>query len=259
MNGIQVLLVDALNLIRRIHAARPDSEDPQGIESSITTCVNSLERCLIECRPTHAVCVFEGQGRSWRNDIFAGYKDGRQPMPETLRKNLPRFKEAFESSGVRSIEKDGIEADDIIATLAKKIASRDGAVIILSTDKTFLQLLSDRIRVRDHFKKTFLDRAYVQEKFGIQPGQLVDLLSLAGDSTNAIPGVPGVGHKTAARLLETFSTLESVLENSSSIKGKAGKAIAAHVQDALLAQSLIRLRQDIELGMNLNLFRYCHA
>lgn len=259
MTGINVLLVDALNLIRRVHAAHPDGEDLQGVNSSIATCVQSLERSLHECQPTHAICVFEGQGKSWRNDIFAGYKAGRQPMPDNLKQNLGLFKEAFEASGVKSIEKQGLEADDIIATLACKIASRNGSVIILSTDKIFLQLLSERIRVRDHFKRAFLDRDYVQEKFGIQPCQLVDLLSLAGDSTNTIPGVPGVGQKTAAKILAEFSTLESVLENRESIEGRTGRAIADHAQDALLAQRLIRLRGDIEMGLNLRLFRYQHA
>jgi len=259
MKGINVLLVDALNLIRRVHAAHPDGNDPRSMDGSIASCVHSLERSLHECLPTHAICVFEGQGRSWRNDIFDGYKAGRQPMPDNLKENLPRFKKAFMASGVKSIEKDGLEADDIIATLAQKIASQNGSVIILSTDKTFLQLLSVHIKVRDHFKRMFLDEVYVREKFDILPNQLVDLLSLAGDSTNTIPGVPGVGQKTAAKLLREFSTLEAVLENRESIEGKAGKAIADHAQDALLAQKLIRLRDDIEMGLNLRLFRYQHG
>ncbi|HHO76846.1 MAG TPA: flap endonuclease Xni [Deltaproteobacteria bacterium] len=259
MNGIKVLLIDAMNLIRRVHAAHPEGEDPQGMEGPIVSCVHSLERSLHECLPSHAICVFEGRGKSWRNDLFAGYKSGRQPMPDILRENLVRFKEAFEISGVKSIEKDGIEADDIIATLARKIASQNGHVIILSTDKIFLQLLSDHIRVRDHFKRAFLDESHVRERFGIRPGQLVDLLSLAGDSTNTIPGVPGIGQKTAAGLLKKFSTLESVLDNRESITGKTGNLIAEHAPEALLAKRLIRLREDIEMGLNLRLFRYQHG
>jgi len=255
MNGIKVLLIDALNLIRRVHAAHPNEENPGSIESSIVSCVHSVERSVKECLPTHAICVFEGQGKSWRNDIFEGYKAGRKPMPNNLRDNLPRFKDAILASGIKSIEKEGLEADDIIATLARKTAYRNGSAIIVSTDKSFLQLLSDHIKVRDHFKRTFLDEEYVREHFGILPHQIVDLLSLAGDSTNAIPGVPGIGKKTAARLLSEFSTLETVLKNSVSIEGKAGRALAAHTQDALLAQRLIRLQDNIELGLNLRSFR----
>jgi protein Xni len=259
MNGLNVLLIDAMNLIRRVHAVQADKKDKDNINGSIDTCVHSLNRALNECRPSHVICVFEGHGQSWRNGLFEGYKAGRQPMPHELQENLPRFKEAFLDSGVKSIEEQGMEADDIIATLARKIASRKGSVIILSTDKVFLQLLSAHIKVRDHFKKAFLDENYVREKFGILPHQLVDLLSLAGDTTNNIPGVPGVGQKTAARLLAEFSTLESVLENRDSIEGKTGKAIADHAQDALLAQKLIRLSEDIDLGLNLRLFRYQHG
>jgi len=256
MKGLTVLLIDALNLIRRVHAAQGGKEDGQNIESAIDSCVHSLKRALGECGPTHVVCVFEGQGPSVRHEIYSGYKAGRQPMPEDLQKNLVRFKESFLQAGVKSVEMDAVEADDIIASLAQRIALHKGNVIILSTDKIFLQLLSPHIKVRDHFNKAFLDDEFVVKKFGVKPEQFVDLLSLAGDSTNTIPGVPGVGLKTAARLLEEHITLEDVLENAAAIRGKTGQAIAGHAQDALLARELIRLRDDIELGENLQSFRY---
>ena len=256
MKGLTVLLIDALNLIRRVHAAQGVKKEGENIDGAIDSCVHSLKRALSECRPTHAVCVFEGQGPSFRHEIYSGYKAGRQPMPEDLQKNLVRFKESFLAAGVKSVELEAIEADDIIASLAQRIAMHKGDVIILSTDKIFLQLLSRHIRVRDHFNKTFLDGEYVLKKFGVQPEQFVDLLSLAGDSTNTIPGVPGVGLKTSARLLEEHTTLEGVLENAGTIQGKTGQAIAGQAQDALLARRLIRLRGDIELGENLQSFRY---
>ncbi len=256
MAAPNVLLIDALNLIRRVHAARPETKDRSDGAASLDACVHSLRRALSECRPTHVICVFEGHGPSWRNELFSGYKAGRPPMPEDLQASLPRFKEAFLSEGVRSVEKDSIEADDIVATLADKIALRGGIAVILSTDKVFLQLLSANIRVRDHFRKSFLDRSFVREKFGVNPDQLVDLLALAGDSTNAIPGVPSVGMKTAARLLEQYGTLEHVLEQARTIGGRNGTALEEHADDALLARRLIRLRQDIELGLNLQSFRY---
>lgn len=255
MNKPTVLLVDALNLIRRVHAAGGVKTGGKNIDGAMDSCVHSLRRALSECQPTHAVCVFEGQGPCFRHRIYSGYKAGRQPMPEDLRTSLHRFKEAFSNAGVKSVEMESIEADDIIASTAQRIAGYGAHAIILSTDKIFLQLLSPHIRVRDHFSKAFLDQAYVMKKFGVRPDQFVDLLSLAGDSTNTIPGIPGIGLKTAARLLEQYGTLEGVLENADTIQGKAGTAIAGHAEDALLARKLIRLRDDIELGENLQSFR----
>ena len=256
MKGIHVLLIDALNLIRRVHAAHGGKKEGENIDGAIDSCVHSLKRALHECRPTHAVCVFEGQGPSFRHEIYSGYKAGRQPMPQDLQINLARFKEAFSAAGVNSVNMEAIEADDIIASLALRIALHKGDAIILSTDKIFLQLLPHHVRVRDHFNKAFLDGAYVMKKFRVRPEQFVDLLALAGDSTNTIPGVPGVGLKTAARLLEQHGTLDGVLEHAGTIPGKTGKALASHAQDALLARQLIRLRDDIELGENLQSFRY---
>lgn len=254
--GLTVLLVDALNLIRRVDAAQRDGSGRSGGSSIVDSCVQSLRRALKECDPTHAVCVFEGKGKSFRTEIFENYKAGRPPMPHDLEENLPGIKEAFLNAGVKSIEVEALEADDIIATLACKVEARKGRVVILSTDKIFLQLLSRNILVRDHFKKTFLDEGYVFEKFRILPYQLADLLALAGDATNAIPGIPGVGMKTAAKLLTEYQTLENILAQAPAMGTKLGQTIGRCEGDALMFQGLLHLKRDIELGLNLQSFRY---
>lgn len=254
--GLTVLLVDALNLIRRVDAAQRDILGLKKEVYPIESHVQSLKRALKECDPTHAICVFEGHGPCFRSGIYKEYKAGRSPMPHDLELSLPRIKDAFLELGVRSIEMDSMEADDVIATLACKVESRKGGVIILSTDKIFLQLLSGCVRVRDHFNKRYLDESYVLEKFHIQPYQLVDLLALAGDPTNNIPGVPGVGMKTASRLIAECRSLENVLSQAPAMGTKLGQAIGKHEQEALMFQGLLRLRKDIDLGLNLQLFRY---
>jgi protein Xni len=254
--GLTVLLVDALNLIRRVDAAQRDDSGRYTGSSVIDSCVQSLKRALKECDPTHAVCVFEGKGPSFRTEIYENYKSGRPPMPHDLEESLPGIREAFLDAGVKSVEVESLEADDIIATLACKVESKKGRVIILSTDKVFLQLLSGYILVRDHFKKSFLDEAYVFEKFRIRPYQLADLLALAGDSTNTIPGIPGVGMKTASKLLSEYQTLENILAQAPAMGTKLGQTIGKSEQDALMFQGLLRLRRDIELGLNLQSFRY---
>jgi len=253
---IKLLLIDALNLIRRVYAAQPGDDGPDRVDDALKTSVHSLQRALRECQPTHAICVFDGHKPSWRHSLYSEYKAGRSPMPEDLNAQMDRFKNAFSEVGVRSICFPTLEADDIIATLAGKVASRNGNVVILSTDRLFLQLVSDLVVVRDHFQRVDMDRTYVEEKLHVRPEQLVDLFALAGYSTNNITGVPTVGPKTAARLLNELDNLDTILSVAYTIKGKLGEMLCKHAGEARLSQSLVRLKNDAELGMNLKSFRY---
>ena len=253
--GIVFLIVDGLNLIRRVYAATPEGEPSAHFDSALGATVQSLRRALLEHSPTHAVVVFDGAEPTWRHELYAEYKAGRKPMPEELRAGLDRYREAFSHLGVSSVSKPGIEADDVVATLAAGVAVHDGRAIILSTDTAFCQLISERIVVRDHFQKRALDESYVRDKFGVGPGQLVDLWALAGSGTTHIPGVPGVGVKTAAKLLEEHGSLERVLESAPEMKGKVGESLRNGGDIARLSQKLARLRTDLELGWNLKSFR----
>jgi protein Xni len=250
------LLVDALNLIRRVYAAQPGEDGPQRVEGAREACARSLQRALREARPTHAVCVFEGEGASWRHELFPEYKAGRAPMPSALKEGLSSFQEAFRIHGVFSLSFPGLEADDVVATLACKVSERGGRVRVLSTDKMFLQLISERVSVRDHFAQQDLDEEYVRKKFGVGPDRIVDFLALSGDATNHIPGVPGVGPKRAAALLQEFGSLEAVLSGAARVKGSLGGTLGSHGDAARLARSLVRLRTDLELGVNLKSFRF---
>ena len=255
---INFLLVDALNLIRRVYAAQPGDDGSERTESALSSSVHSLQRALRECMPTHAVCVFDSHETSWRHLLHAGYKANHAPMPEALKLSLAKFEKAFCKIGISSLTYPALEADDIIATLARKVALRRGNAIILSTDKAFFQLISDRIKVRDHFQKLDLGHAYVMERFHVQPGQFADFLALTGNRTNNIAGVPAIGPKTAARLLTEFGSLDHVLSAANTIKGRFGRILCKHVKEARMSQSLMRLRDDIELGLNLKSFRYSH-
>ncbi len=252
---IRLLLVDALNLIRRVYAAHPSEDGPERVEGARVSTLGSLRRALRECEPTHAVVVFEGEGPGWRHKRYPEYKAGRTPMPEALKTGLPGFEEAFLEEGIASVRFPAVEADDVIATLASKVALRKGEAVILSTDRMFLPLLSDGIRVRDHFRQRDLDRTFVTEKYGVEPEQFVDFLALCGESTNNIKGVPGIGAKTAARLLKEFGTLEQLLSASGTLQGRSGDALRKHVEEVRLARTLVILETDLELGLNLRSFR----
>jgi protein Xni len=253
--GIVFLIVDGLNLIRRVYAATPEGGSSAHFDSALGATAQSLRRAMTELSPTHAVVVFDGAEPTWRHELFADYKAGRRPMPEELRAGLDRYREAFSKAGVASVSKAGIEADDVVATLATGVAAHDGRAIILSTDTAFCQLVSERIQVRDHYRKRNLDRAYVRERFGVGPEELVDLWALAGSSTTHIPGVPGVGVKTAASLLDEHGNLDAVLGAAAGIKGKLGESLRANAELARLSRKLARLRTDLELGWNLKSFR----
>jgi DNA polymerase-1 len=279
-----------------VYAAQPGDDGPAKAEGAKVSCVQSLRRALNECRPSHAIIVFEGSEPGWRHLLFRDYKHGHAPMPEALREVLPAYREAFAAAGVTSFELPRVEADDVVGTLAVKVAEAGGRAVILSTDKIFLQLLSDRIVVRDHFKQQDLDRAYVVERFGVPPEQLIDLLALAGDSTNGIPGVPGIGVKTAAKLIAEHGSLEAILaaadpgaDSPAAADPAAASPTAAdpaaagaaadpastsvtvpappltpklrerlvdHAEDARLAQSLVTLQTNLDLGINLKDLRY---
>ncbi len=253
--GVVFLIVDGLNLIRRVHAGTPAVEPSTHFDSALGATVQSLRRALAELSPTHAVSVFDGEEPTWRHELYADYKAGRKPMPEELRRGLDRYREAFAKLGVSSVSKPGIEADDVVATLARGVAARDGNAIILSTDTAFCQLISERIVVRDHFQKRALDQGYVREKFGVEPGELPDLWALAGSGTTHIPGVPGIGVKTAAKLIDEYGSLDRVLDAAPSMKGRLGESLRTNVELARLSQKLARLRSDLELGWNLKTFR----
>jgi protein Xni len=253
--GIVFLIVDGLNLIRRVYAATPEGEPAAHFDSALGATVQSLRRAMTELSPTHAVVVFDGAEPTWRHELYADYKAGRKPMPEELRAGLDRYREAFSKVGVSSVSKPGIEADDVVATLATGVAAHDGRAIILSTDTAFCQLVSDRIQVRDHFQKRVLDRTYVREKFGVAPEQLVDLWALAGSSTTHIPGVPGVGVKTAAKLLGEHGNLDALVEAADAMRGKLRESLRGNAELARLSRKLARLRTDLELGWNLKSFR----
>jgi protein Xni len=250
-SGTRVLLVDAFNLIRRIFEARPDPESH--IDEVIQASSNSLARALRDHAPTHACAVFDSHDRTWRHLLYADYKGTRKPTPQVLLDNLHGFRDAFLERGVRSLKLDNYEADDQLATLAKGIEKTGGEAFILSTDRMFQQQLSTNIRIFNHFEGHEVTREEVEERFGVRVDQLIDFWAMAGDSSNNIKGVPRVGKKTAASLLEHYGSLDAVIASSDD------DAAVRRVQDAseaaLRCRQLVTLKTDVELGINLRSLR----
>ena len=247
---MSLLIIDAMNIIRRIHEAiaAPDSEE-KGADT-IKSSLSSFKRAVKTHRPTHAIAVFDHGGRTWKHDLYEGYQANRKPMPEHLRDGLPIIKRELHEMGLHWISIEGIEADDAIATLVDNwCKSSSERVIILSTDKDFLQLLNDQVCIYDHFKDAWRDTAYVQEKFGVKPSQMGDLLALMGDAVDGVPGVDKVGRKTAAALLRIDGNLERVISNSDKVAGQVGANLRKGIEIARLSRKLVSFKTDISLGL----------
>ena len=250
------MLVDAPNLIRRIHAAVPAQDSAEKVEQTVSSSIASLKRALTLHSPTHVLCAFESDGPTWRHAVNPDYKKDRPAMPAELHEIYTKCRAGFEHDGIQSVNIDGMEADDIIASTGTRAAGLGAKVTILSTDTGQAQLLNDNIGQYDHFKDQPITPDSIRTRFGIEPRQLVDYYALVGDGSHSLPGVPGVGAKTAARLLASYPDLELILKNSAVIGGRIGENLVEHAQTALQTRQLVSLRTDISIEKPLKDFRY---
>ncbi|WP_206484192.1 flap endonuclease Xni [Thalassotalea sp. G2M2-11] len=258
--SIHLVLIDALNLIRRIYAVqeRPfllnnelaENTKQQVLFNTEQACCKALSNIIDIHQPTHALAVFDSKQPCWRYQLYPDYKKGRKKMPEHLAERLHQIQDAFMEQQVDSLEPDEDEADDIIATLALKVALRGQQVTIISTDKCFLSLLNHNIHVYDYFNRRYLDQSYVKDKFDVKPAQLLDLWTLTGDTTNKIPGVQGIGQVTASELLNSYGSLNALLV-ANDLKASIKEKLDRHIEQIELSKQLLQLKQNIPLGFNL--------
>lgn len=247
--AVHLLIVDALNLIRRIHAV-------QG-SPCVDTCLHALEQLIVHSQPTHAVAVFDDEDRAhgWRHQRLPEYKAGRAPMPETLEAEMPALRAAFEQRGIRCWALAGNEADDLAATLAIKVAHAGHQATIVSTDKGYCQLLSPTILIRDYFQKRWLDAPFIAKEFGVTPEQLPDYWGLAGIGSSKVPGVAGIGPKSATQLLTQFPTLEALYAHLDDVPEKWRKKLIEHQEMAFLCRDIARLETNLHIDGNLQQLR----
>jgi len=252
---VRLLLIDGLNLIRRIYAGQPDSGVQARIEAVTEQCVRAILKNLGKFSPSHAVLAMEYSRHNWRRKYMPSYKIDRPGMPAPLRKGLPELVQSIAEIGVREIAVDGFEADDIIATLARGVVSRGGQVIILSTDRLLCQLLNPLLQVYDHFGKQRLDEAFCRQRYGVESRHLVSYFALVGNHSLGIAGVAGVGPKKAANLIADYGELQQILDATDQLSGRTSKALRRHAGEARLAYRLFTLRENVHLGVNLSSFR----
>lgn len=249
---MHLLIIDAMNLIRRMYAAMPDHDNKE--EACMNRCINTIADNAKRLEVSHCAVIFERKEPTWRHQIWPDYKLGRSPMPETLEKALNQFKLGFKTAGFYCFEFQHWEADDVIASLAVKSAYQGVSNTIISTDKGFFQLADQRIQVLNHFDRQLFNEEEVRARYGIKASQLVDLLALTGDATNHLPGIKGVGIKTATDLLTQYQDLDTLLIELPELmlKPKLKESLAAQWRNALLTRKLAKLVTDLPLGINLN-------
>ncbi|GLO60152.1 Flap endonuclease Xni [Vibrio sp. MACH09] len=252
--SIHLVIIDALNLIRRVHSAQPD---PTDIARTIETTKRTINRITSESQPTHIIAVFDHhqQDRGWRADVLPSYKQNRKPMPEPLKEGLESIQDAWWKLGIDSLLSEGDEADDLIATLAVKVATHGETVTIISTDKGYCQLLAPTLQIRDYFQHRWLDADFVANEFGIKPQQLTDYWGLTGISSSQVSGIPGVGPKAAKEILTQFDDIESAYQSQELVE-KYRKKLDEHIALARTCKTIATLKTDIELGFNLQDLRY---
>lgn len=253
----RLLLIDGMNVVRRVYEAQPTEDSPEKAQGAMRSALGSFRRALRTHSPTHVLAAFDYGGPTWRHALLPEYHANRKPMPEPLKEALPGFYEELRELGVPSLSLPEVEADDVIATAALTWLSRGhGEVIILSTDKDLASLVAQGAQVWNHFDRSWRDEAWIQKKFGVAAAQLQDFLALTGDATDNVPGVPGVGPKTAAKWLCEYGSLEGLIEKADTVKGKIGERLRANFDTLELARQLVAFKTDITLGLTWNALRY---
>ena len=250
-NPRTLVLVDGSSyLYRAFHALPPLSNSRGEPTGAVHGVLNMLLKFVRERAPELFAVVFDASGKTFRDELFAEYKADRQPMPDDLRSQVGPLLEAVSASGWPLLRIEGVEADDVIGTLACRAAESGIQVVISTGDKDMTQLVNESITWVNTMTNTTLDRAGVKAKFDVYPEQIVDYLALIGDSIDNIPGVPKVGPKTAAKWLAEYSTLDNLVANAERIEGKVGESLRANLQTLELSRRLATIDTNLKLDLS---------
>ncbi|MBE0418015.1 MAG: DNA polymerase I, partial [Coriobacteriia bacterium] len=262
MTSRTIAAIDGNSLLHRaFHALPPTMTAPDGRPTNAAFgFLSMLVKLVQELRPDGVVVAFDRGKPAFRTEALACYKIHRPPTADELKAQFPMVKHLLETLGVPILEVDGWEGDDILGTLAR-IAEESGTRALLVTgDRDALQLVSDTVHVVSTRKGitdiVLYDPPAVLERYGVTPAQVADYLGLKGDTSDNIPGVPGIGEKTAAKLIAEYGSLDAVLEAASAIKGKLGENLTAHAEDARVSRTVATIRRDVPLDIELEAVRW---
>ncbi len=244
----KLLLVDGSSYLYRAFHAMPSLNNSKGEQTgAVYGMTNMLRRLLREYAGHHMAVVFDAPGKTFRDDIYPEYKANRPPMPEELVAQIEPIHEIVRALGIPLLQVQGVEADDVIGTLAERARDEGFEVVISTGDKDMAQLVDRKIRIENTMDGGTLDSDGVKKKFGVFPEQMVDYLTLVGDSVDNIPGVPKVGPKTAVKWLDAYNTLDAIVANADEIKGKVGENLRASLEQLPLSKELVTINRHVDL------------
>lgn len=249
----KVCLIDGSGYIFRAFFASPAMTNPEGLPvNAVYGFLNMFLSLTQNIKCDYCLVLFDTKRKNFRNEIFADYKATRPELPEDLRPQFALIHEVVEALNLHWLQMEGYEADDLIATYTDLALKEGKEVTIVSADKDLMQLIRDGVTFYDSMKNKFFTPEDVKEKFGVYPERVTDVQALAGDSTDNIPGVPGIGIKTAAELVNQFGSLEGVLEHAAEIKqNKRRELILNNKKNALISQKLVTLKPDVPVEISL--------
>jgi DNA polymerase-1 len=253
----KLLVIDGVNIVRRVYEASAEPESPEKAGLAMRNTASFIGKLLSMHAPTHSLAAFDFGGRTWRHELHPPYREHGASMPPLLQERMPDLYELIAARGMHVLSVAGVDANDVIATAAMRwLGEGRGDAIIASTSRSLLQLIGHGALVWDPFKGEWRDAKWVEEKFGVPPEMMTDLLALVGDSTHAIPGVSKVGVKTGAKMLHSYKTLEGIMAGAGILKNPLGEKLRKERDQAFLSRELVRLKTDVRLGITWKTLAY---
>ena len=246
-NPLLVLIDGSSYLYRAFHAMPPLTNSQGQATGAIYGVINMLRTLINEYQPDYIAVVFDAKGKTFRDEMFDQYKANRPPMPDELRTQIEPLHAIVRAMGLPCLVEEGVEADDVIGTLAQQAAANDIRSVISTGDKDMAQLVNEHITLINTMNNKTLDREGVIEKFGLPPEQIIDYLALIGDTSDNIPGIPGVGPKTAVKWFAQYGSLDEIINQADTIKGKIGEKFRANMAQLPLSRELTTIKLDVSL------------
>jgi len=247
----KLLAIDGFSVLRPIFEASSEPDLSKRAQDALDKAVSSFGRLLGAHHPSHVLAAFDAGGNTWRHALYSRYRENRVPMAAELRDRIPDLLGRLEQMGLRPLRIEGVEADDVIATgIRRWLAENRGDAIIVTSDKDLHQLIEFGAVVCDPFEHGEIrDAAWVQKKFGVRIEQLGDYLALMGDAVDGVPGVPKIGKKKAAELLQRYGTIDKIMAGAGLLLDATGRALRSNKDDLYLSQQLVALKTDVTLGV----------
>ncbi|MDX1964382.1 MAG: DNA polymerase I [Pirellulales bacterium] len=249
LRGKTVWGIDSMSLIFQVFHAVPEMTSPQGLPvNAVFGFTRDLFAILEQKRPDYLFCAYDLDGPTFRHELYAPYKQNRSDMPPDLIPQIAMIRRVLETLEIPILELAGYEADDLLATLARRVEAAGGECVLVTADKDYRQLITDRVRLYSMRKNQYFDAAMLLTEWGVAPGQVIDYQVLVGDAVDNIPGVPLIGPKIATELLQKYGTLENIFANAHALTGEKRKQNLLAARDqTVLARQLVRLETDVNI------------